>query len=140
MAEKTTKAFQDTIRAFLEEKARNDDAFNERYRNEKKSVEECCNFILNTVKETGCQGFTDAEIFGMATHYYDEDEVDPKYLKQMGGKVVVNHQVELTEEEKTELAEKAKKDYYEEQLRKQKELVNKPKKKEVQQVEQMSLF
>lgn len=53
MADKTTKAFQDAIKAFLDEKARNDDSFNERYQNEKKSIEECCNFILNMVKESG---------------------------------------------------------------------------------------
>lgn len=139
MAEKTTKYFQETIKAFLDEKARNDDAFNERYQNEKKSIEECCNFILNTVQKSGCNGFTDDEIYGMAIHYYDEAEHDESLLKKVNANVVVNHQIELSEDEKKELEEKARKDYYDEQMRKQLEL-NKPKKKEVKQVEQMSLF
>lgn len=140
MAVNVTKHFQETIKAFLEAKAQNDDAFNERYRNEKKSIEECCNFILNTVQKSGCNGFTDDEIYGMALHYYDEANHDETILKAVNANVVINHQIELSEEEKKELDEKAKKDYYDEQLRKQKELVNKPKKKVEQKVEQMSLF
>ena len=38
-------------------------------------MDDCITYILNTVKASGMQGFADADIFGMAVHYYDEDDV-----------------------------------------------------------------
>ena len=138
---KPSKEFTETIRTYLTKRAADDEPFAARLNLPGKSVEECVNFILNTVKESGCNGFTDDEIYGIAVHYYDEDDIDPKYLKEMNCGVVVNHQVTLSEAEKAELAEKAKSDYYQECLRKQREAVNKPKKKaERKDVRQLSLF
>lgn len=137
---KTSDEFKRTIKAYLDERAAADEMFAQSYAKQGKTIDECVNFILNTVKETGCNGFTDAEIYGIAVHYYDEDNLDAKYLKGTSGNVVVNHHIELTEEEKQELAEKARKDFYNEQMAKQREAI-KPKavKKEVV-VEQGSLF
>ncbi len=45
-------------------------------------------------------GFADEEIYSMALHYYDEEDID--IGKPVSCKVVVNHTVELTEEEKAE--------------------------------------
>ena len=136
---KTTEAFKRTIEDYLKVRANTDELFAKAFQKEGKSIDECCNFILQTVKESGCNGFEDEEIYGMAVHYYVEDEIDPKYLKQMGGTVVVNHQVKLTDEEKKELEQKAKDDYYREMMEKQRKL-NQPKKKVAAQVEQPSLF
>lgn len=140
---KSTEQFKRTIQAYLDERAKNDTLFAVSYAKEGKTIDECCNFILNTVKESGCNGFADEEIYGIAVHYYDEDNLDPKYLKQISGNVVVNHQVTLTEADKAELEEKAKKDWYNECLRKQKEQ-NKPKAKAKTEVnsgeQQLSLF
>ena len=140
---KTTEQFKRTIQAYLDERAKNDTLFAVSYAKEGKTIDECCNFILNTVKESGCNGFADEEIYGIAVHYYDEDNLDPKYLKQISGNVVVNHQVTLTEADKAELEEKAKKDWYNECLRKQKEQ-NKPEAKAKTEVnsgeQQLSLF
>ena len=33
-------------------------------------------YILNQVKKSGCCGFSDDEIFGMALHYYQEDNIE----------------------------------------------------------------
>ena len=46
------------------------------------------------------QRFADEEIYSMALHYYDEEDID--IGKPVSCKVVVNHTVELTEEEKAE--------------------------------------
>lgn len=140
MTMKTSDEFKRTIKAYLDERAAADEMFAQSYAKQGKTIDECVNFILNTVKETGCNGFTDAEIYGIAVHYYDEDNLDANYLKGTSGSVVVNHHIELTEEEKQELAEKARKDFYNEQMAKQREAI-KPKavKKEVV-VEQGSLF
>lgn len=139
---KGTDNFKKTIKAYLDRRAQEDSLFAVSYAKEGKNIEECCNFIMNTVKESGCNGFSDEEIYGMAVHYYDEDQIDTKYLKGIEGNVVVNHKVELTDEDKAEMAKKAKEDYYKECLQKQREQ-NKPKAKPVAQkkeAEQLSLF
>lgn len=138
---KASDAFKRTIEDYLTVRANTDELFAKSFAKPGKSIDECINFIFNTVKASGCSGFEDEEIYGMAVHYYDEDNPDPKYLKPVGGSVVVNHKVELTGKEKSELEEKARKEYYDECLRRQRELNNKPKKPAVKkEVEQLSLF
>ena len=137
---KATDTFKRTIQEFLDKLAGEDSLFAERYFKPGKSVDECVNFILNTVKNSGRNGFTDDEVFGIAIHYFDEDELDDKYLKQIGCDVVVNHHVSLSDDEKSEIAEKARKDYYEECLRKQRELVSRPKRKDTKDDRQLTLF
>ena len=102
---KGTRAFNETIRAYLEERAENDPLFAVKFANPSKSVEECVTFILNEVKKSGCCGFTDAEVFGMATHYYDEEEIEVG--NPINCQVVVNHTVELTEEGKEQARQDA---------------------------------
>ena len=102
---KGTRAFNDTIKAYLEERAENDAMFAIRFANPSKSVEDCVTYILNEVKKSGCCGFTDAEVFGMAVHYWDEDEIEVG--NPINYKVVVNHTVELTEEEKAQARQDA---------------------------------
>ena len=103
---KATKAFEDTIKAYLDKRASDDDLFAESYAKEGKSIEECCNYILNEVQRSGCCGFADEEIYGMAVHYYDEDDLGE--IKPIQGQVVVNHKVELTAEEIEEARKEAK--------------------------------
>ena len=73
-------------------------------------------YILNYVKNSGCNGFTDGEIFGQAIHYYEENEIEVG--KPMDCQVVVNHVVKLTAEEKAEARQNAVRKYQEEELRK----------------------
>ena len=136
---KSSEKFKETILSYLQDRASKDELFAQSFAKENKNIDDCINFILNTVKESKCYGFTDDEIYSIAVHYYDEDELDTKYLKQINGNVVVNHHIELTESEKEELQQKAKDDYYQECLRKQRE-ANKPKPRAKQVVEQPSLF
>lgn len=123
---KGTENFKRTIQAYLEERAKVDDLFAKSYAKPNKNIDDCITFILNEVHKSGCNGFEDDEIFGMAVHYYDEDNLSVG--EKISCEVVVNHKVELSEEEKQELKEKARKDFYQEQLSKQRE-VTKPKKK-----------
>lgn len=103
---KATKAFEDTIKAYLDKRASEDDLFAESYAKEGKSIEECCNYILNEVQRSGCCGFADEEIYGMAVHYYDEDNLGE--IRPIQGQVVVNHKVELSAEEIEEARREAK--------------------------------
>jgi hypothetical protein len=86
--------------------AEEDSQFAEKLKNPKKNIDDCITYILNQVKASGCDGFTDAEIFGMATHYYDEDDIKPG--EKIKCDVVVNHKVELTPEEIEEAKKKAR--------------------------------
>ena len=102
---KGTRAFNDTIKAYLETRAENDALFAVRLANPSKSVEDCVTYIINQVQKSGCNGFSDDEIFGMAVHYWEEDEIEVG--NPVNCKVVVNHTVELTEEEKEQARQEA---------------------------------
>ncbi len=102
---KGTRAFNETIKAYLEERAENDALFAVKFANPSKSVEDCVTYIINQVQKSGCNGFEDAEIYGMAVHYWEENEIEVG--KPINCKVVVNHTVELTEEEKEQARQDA---------------------------------
>ena len=97
--------FQTEIQSYLEQRAEYDELFARSYRNPLKNIEDCITYILNEVQKSGCNGFADDEIFGMAVHYYDEADIE--IGKPIDCKVVVNHAVELTEEEKAEARKEA---------------------------------
>ena len=134
---KATDNFKRTIQEYLEVRAKTDELFAKAYAKPNKSIDECITYILNEVQRSGCNGFEDNEIFGMAVHYYDEDNLDVG--KKINCNVVVNHTVELTEKEIQEIREKARNAFYEEQLAKQRESL-KPKKKVKESVSGPSLF
>lgn len=102
---KGTRAFNDTIKTYLEERAENDAIFAVKFANPSKSVEDCVTFIINQVQKSGCNGFEDAEIYGMAIHYYEESEIEVGALPNC--QVVVNHTVELTEEDREQARQDA---------------------------------
>ena len=131
---KGTEHFKQTIKAYLDKLAESGD-FALVYANPKKSIDECVNYILTTVKASGCNGFSDEEIYGMAVHYYDEDEPG-KIDGNLGGSVVVNHHIELTEEEKEEAKRKALDKITEEETRKIKERERKAKEAEKKKAEE----
>ena len=134
---KTTAHFKRTIQAYLEQRASEDKLFAVAYRKEGKNMNDCVTYILNTVKASGCNGFTDGEIYSMAVHYYDEDDIEVG--KPLSCQVSVNHVVELTEEEKAEARKRAVEQYQQAELRKMQERNKKPTAKQETQVKP-SLF
>lgn len=103
---KATEQFAQTIKAYLDKRAEQDELFAKSYNKPNKSINECVNYILGEVQKNGCNGFADEEIYGMAVHYFDEDDLND--IKEVScSRVVVNHTIELTEEEKKEAREKA---------------------------------
>ena len=102
---KATDYFKQTIQNYLERRAESDTLFAPRYHNPRKSIDDCITYILNEVRRSGCNGFADDEIYSMALHYYDEEDIDVG--KPINCKVVVNHTIELTEEEKQQAHEQA---------------------------------
>ena len=115
--------FKNEIQTYLEQHAEYDELFAKSYRNPLKNIEDCITYILNYVKKSGCNGFSDDEIFGQAVHYYDEADIEVG--KPIKCQVVVNHQVELTQEEKQQARQSAMKRFEDEALAKMKQ-VRKP--------------
>ena len=134
---KATDYFKQTIQSYLQRRAQEDELFAPRYANPKKNIDDCITFILNYVKQSGCNGFADDEIYSLAMHYYDEDDIDiGKPLTNC--KVVVNHTIVLTEEEKAEARRQAMQKATDEAYRKITQGKNKTKKTET--ATQSSLF
>ena len=48
---KATEHFKQTIKAYLDERAKNDELFAVSYAKENKNMDDCVTFILNQVKE-----------------------------------------------------------------------------------------
>ncbi|KAA6301310.1 MAG: hypothetical protein EZS26_002507 [Candidatus Ordinivivax streblomastigis] len=133
---KATDNFKATIKACLDQRAESDILFSFKYSAPKKNIDDCITYILNTVQKSGCNGFADDEIFGMAVHYYDEDNIEAG--KPMNAHVVVNHVVQLTEEEKQEARQRAMQKVQDETYRKITQPVKKAKRVELN--PQPSLF
>lgn len=108
--------FKAVIKAYLDNRAAEDELFAKTYAKAHKSINECCNYIIDEVRKSGRTGFADDEIYGMAVHYYDEDDI--KDVKPVSAKVVVNHTIELSDSEKAEAIEAAKEEFKKRQLAK----------------------
>lgn len=137
---KGTDYFKETIKNYLDEKAKNDELFRAKYEVNPRPIDDVVTYILNQVQKSGCHGFCDDEIYGMAVHFYEENITD--IGKPMNNcNVYVNHQVELSEEEKEEQRKIALKRFQDEELRKL-EQRNKPKAKPQTETKQpqLSLF
>ena len=95
---KTTDHFKTVIEVYLTQRAEYDELFAMSFNNPNKNIDDCITYILNSVQRSGHNGFTDDEVFSMAMHYYDEADIE--IGKPTDCKVVVNHTVELTDEER----------------------------------------
>lgn len=113
---KGTDHFKKTILMYLEQRAEEDQLFAKSFSNPAKNIDDCVTYILNYVQKSGCNGFSDGEIYGQAVHYYDENEIEVG--KPLQCQIAVNHVVELTAEEKAEARQKAIRQYQDEELRK----------------------
>ena len=137
---KATEQFTRTIAEYLNLRAATDTLFAPNLQKPHKSIEQCITYILNQVQKSGCNGFEDDEIYSMAIHYYDEDDLEVG--NSITCNVVVNHVVELTEEEKAEARQEALAQYQAEELRKlQDRKRSKPKNEaSTEEVPQLTLF
>ena len=103
---KASKAFIDTIEQFIISCSDCDTLFALKSCNPNKNIEDCVTYILNQVQKSGIHGFTDDEIYSMAKHYYIEEDIEVG--NPINCHVVVNHAIQLTEEEIMEQRRKAK--------------------------------
>lgn len=95
------------IKAYLDERAKNDNLFAQNYAKENKSIDECVRYILGEAHKRGNAVYvSDEEVFGWAVHYYDEDDIKISRLPRN-----VKASVKLSDEDKEKAYEQAVKEY-----------------------------
>lgn len=135
---------KEAIQSYLDERAKTDELFAIAYKKKNKSIDECCTYIMGEAKKRGnAVCMSDEEVFGLAVHYYDEDNIKvnklPSNVRASASTTTPAKPVKLTEEDEKKAREEAIKRLTEEQhalLRKKPTRA----KKEVIEVQQMSLF
>jgi len=125
---KSTEIFKKTIQAYLERQAASDELFAVSFRKPDKTIDQCIAYILNTVQKSGCNGFEDMEIFSMALHYFQEENIEVG--SPINCNIVVNHTVELTAEEKEQARHTAIQKVQDEAYYKMKQPLRKPQAKQ----------
>lgn len=113
--------FQMAIKNYLDELSMIDQEFAERYNLPEKSIEQCCAFIISEMKKSALNGAmcaTDDEVYGIAVHYYLENEIKIDSCSVDSVKVVTNQYIDLTEEEKAEARQNAIREFQKEELQK----------------------
>lgn len=88
---KGSELFAIQISSHLQEVAATDPLFAEALKKPAKNINDCVTYILNEVKTSGQNGFGDEEIYNMAIHYYDEDDI--KIGNPVSATVKINHHV-----------------------------------------------
>lgn len=136
------QTFKEAIKSYLDERARTDELFAKSYAKENKNLDECCSYIMGEARKRGnAVAMSDTEVFGMAVHYYDEDDI--KVNKLPAGTRAVSstspQPVKLTEEDKKSAREEAIRRLAEEQYALLKKKPSRSK-KDTTEVQQMSLF
>lgn len=113
--------FEKAIKAFLDDQAEKDPAFAEKYRSEKKNIQDCCKFIISEVKKSSKgkdAACTDEYVYGLAMHYYDEENIKvPDNVPSC--QVIVPGDGELTEEDRKEARSEALKRLKEQEVQEQ---------------------
>lgn len=103
---KTTDAFKRVIENHLQEFSQQNYLFKARLEHPDKNIDDCISFILNHVHKSNVIGYTDEEIYALARHYYDEDNVDPG-TPLTNLEIKINHMIEPNEQEIKNLKQKA---------------------------------
>ena len=111
-----TEQFTRTISDYLNLRAATDPLFAPNLAKPHKNIEDCITYILKQVQQSGCNGFEDDEIYSMAVHYYDEDDLEVG--SHVACHVVVNHTIVLSEGEKAEARKQAIQQYQAQELSK----------------------
>lgn len=103
---------KDAIKAYLDERAKKDEQFAQSYAKANKNIDDCFDYVIGEVRKRGNAVYmTDAEVFGLAVHYYDEDDIKINRLPE-GTKLSASAPaVELSEEDKAKAHDQAVKEY-----------------------------
>lgn len=103
-------AFNEAIKNYLDHRAKEDSLFAEAYKKKGKTIEGCCNYIISEVQKSAKgnrAAMTSDEVFSLAVHYYDEDNV--KADKKVNARVVVPAELISKDKASKSTVEKPKK-------------------------------
>lgn len=75
LANPSTEQFKAIVKAYLDKRAEQDELFAKTYAKPNKSIDECCKFIIGEVYKAGKIGHANMDIWNLAVHYYDEDDI-----------------------------------------------------------------
>lgn len=128
------------IKNYLDERAKNDELFAKAYTKSNKSIDECYMYVLGEARKKGTAvGMTAEEVFGLAVHYYDEDNIKINPVSECYSVATSStREVELTAEDEKAAREAAINRLAEEQYSLLKKRPQRTKKEA--DVQQMSLF
>ena len=80
---KELNPFELAIKSYLDKRAESDELFAKAYAKESKSIERCCLYIIGEAQKNAFDtkkgkvaAIPDDEVYGMAVHYYDEDDME----------------------------------------------------------------
>lgn len=100
--------FEIAIKEHLDKVALSDAVFAAKYyhklNSEEESIQKCCGYIITEVQKLKRSAMSDAEVFGIAMHYYDENIVFESKVPQC--QVVVSKE-NFTEEDKERIRKRA---------------------------------
>lgn len=137
------QSFKDAIKSYLVRRAGQDELFAKTYAKEGKTLEECCNYIIGEARKRGnAVAMTDDEVFGLAVHYYDEDDIkiNRVSMSRKTEDVKVTLSAEEMEEARKEARQRAIDRMTEEQYALLKKKPSRGKKEAETEFQQMSLF
>lgn len=75
----------DTIKKYLDNRAANDSQFAVSYAKENKNIKDCFAYIISEARKKASSNvccMSDDEVYGLAVHYYDEDDLDMSGAKK----------------------------------------------------------
>ena len=73
--------FEKIIKDYIESACKTDEVLAGKYEKSGKDIEGCCKYIKSEARkkaQNGCAVIADAEVFGWAVHYFDEEMTAPK--------------------------------------------------------------
>jgi hypothetical protein len=73
-----SEGFKKAISSHLEQIAAKDELFATTFKKPNKNIEDCCTYIVNEVQrmhKSKTVAMADDEVYNMAIHYYDEDDI-----------------------------------------------------------------
>ena len=131
---KYTSNFEKAIKEYLDQLIVDNEIFKEKYNNPNKSIKDCCAYILGEVYQSQKTGLTDDEVFYLARHYYEEENIKINSVNARCN-VVTNKVYELNEEEKEKMRLEALEKYKQDEIKRIQEEERKKKEKEERRIE-----
>lgn len=110
------KSAKEIVKEYLDKRAAEDELFAKSYAKPQKNFDECWRYIVGEAwrrVESNCACLSDEEVFGLAVHYYDEDDIKVRYSGTVRATTSNRPKpaVKLTEKEKAAAKEEARRLY-----------------------------